>query len=141
MDAEDLLIQVDEFFATQHGNAIPADKLSVIAQALPELRERAKTLPKLLESAHFILSERPFTPDEKAAALLDPVCIGMLKRLTVRLQHVTWTATDLEEAVKDFAASEGLKLGQVAQPLFNVMVILGREESIARLMDASGSAE
>ena len=154
MDGADLLRQVDEFFALQHGKPIPEAKRALMLEAMPALQERAKTLPKLLESAHFVLADRPFAPDEKAAELLDTVSRGMLLRLTERLQNATWTATDLEESVKQFAESENLKLGQVAQPLragltgrtvspsvFNVMVILGREESIARLLDACGSSD
>jgi len=149
MENADLLNQVDDFFALQHGEKIPEKKRAVMLSAMDDLADRAKTFPKLLESAHFILGDRPFEPDEMALEKLNSVSHGMLKRLTERLQNATWAPDDLEDAVKDFATSEGLKLGQVAQPLragltgrtvspsvFNVMVILGREESIARLRDA-----
>jgi len=113
------------------------------------LKERAKTYLELEESAHFILSERPFEPDEKALALLNTVSIGILKKLTSRLQQVTWSHEEIETDLREFAQEEDLKLGQVMQPLraaltgrtvspsvFNVMEILGRPESVARLEDA-----
>ena len=75
---------------------------------------------------------------------------GMLDRLTSRLRDASWTAGDLEAAVRDFAASEGLGLGKVAQPLrialtgrtvspgvFDMMQVLGREESLARLRECA----
>jgi len=149
MENADLLNQVEHFIASQHGEKIPERKRAVMLAAMDDLADRAKTFPKLLESAHFILGDRPFEPDEQALEKLNSVSHGMLKRLTERLQNATWAPDDLEDAVKEFAISEGLKLGQVAQPLragltgrtvspsvFNVMVILGREESIARLRDA-----
>jgi glutamyl-tRNA synthetase len=73
--------------------------------------------------------------------------------LTERLQHVSWTLTELEAETKAFADAEDLKLGSIAQPLrvaltgrtvsppvFEVMVTLGREECLARLADATGPA-
>ena len=75
---------------------------------------------------------------------------GMLDGLTSRLQKVHWTAGDLEAAVREFSAAEGLGLGKIAQPLrvalsgrtvslgvFDMMEILGREESLARLKDGA----
>ena len=92
-------------------------------------------------------------PDAAAAKVLAPVPDGMLDRLTSRLQDASWTAGDLEAVVRDFAAAEGLGLGKVAQPLrvaltgrtvspgvFDMMEILGREESLARLGDCASAA-
>ena len=105
----------------------------------------------MLENAHYILGDRPFEPDEKAAKNLDADARDMLARLTSRLQHDSrWSSEFLEESVRSFAENEGLKLGRVAQPLraaltgraispgvFDVMITLGREECLARLDDAS----
>ena len=57
----------------------------------------------------------------------------------------------LEAAARDFAAAQGLKLGQVAQPLraaitgktsspplFDAMAVLGRDESLVRLRAFAG---
>lgn len=128
---------------------ISPEQKSMVQMAMPLLKERAKTYLELLESAHFALSERPFTPDDKAASLLNSVSIGILKKLTSRLQNVSWTHELIETELRQFAQDQGLKLGEVLQPLraaltgrtispsvFNVMEILGRPESVARLEDA-----
>ena len=74
----------------------------------------------------------------------------MLNRLTSRLRDATWTLEKLEAEIRDFAEEEDLKLGKVAQPLraaltgrgvspsvFDMMVILGKKETLARLEDVS----
>jgi glutamyl-tRNA synthetase len=104
--------------------------------------------------ANYILSDRPFLPDEKAAKLLAGAAPQMLARLTERLRNATdWTAASIEEIVRSFAESEGRKLGQIAQPLraaltgravspgiFDVMETLGRGESLARLRDVASAS-
>lgn len=126
-------------------------KQAMLLQAMDGLKERAKTLNDLLDSAHYILSDRPFDPDEKAAKLLSDDARALLSRLTSHLQNASeWTSELLEEAVRAFAEAEDLKLGKVAQPMraaltgratspgvFDVLVTLGREESLARLQDQS----
>jgi glutamyl-tRNA synthetase len=122
-------------------------------RAMPGLKERARTIPQLLEMARFILEDRPFLPDAAADKVLASVSHGMLERLTSRLQNATWTADGLEAAVREFAESESVGLGKVAQPLrvaltgrtvspgvFEMMEILGREESLARLGDCVRTA-
>ena len=113
------------------------------------LKERAKTLPELLEKARFILQTRPISIDEPAQAMLDTVFIGMLKSLTPQLQNVTWSRNYLETLLHEFVGSYGLKFGQLAAPLraalagrkaspsvYDMMVLLGRDETIARIKDA-----
>ena len=88
----------------------------------------------------------PFDIDAAAGKALAAGPPDLLEKLTSRLQNARWTASDLEAAVRDFAAAEGLGLGKVAQPIrvalsgrtvslgvFDMMDILGREESLARL--------
>jgi glutamyl-tRNA synthetase len=74
---------------------------------------------------------------------------AILARLLPALTALAdWTVEDTEAAVKAFAEKENLKLGSVAQPLraaltgrsaspgiFDVLVILGRDESLARISD------
>jgi glutamyl-tRNA synthetase len=117
--------------------------------ALPVLKERAKNLNDLVDGSSFFLNRRPLVPDEKATALLTPQTRELLVRLGAVLEALEeWTAQSTEEEVRRFAESEGVKLGQVAQPLraaltgravsppiFDVLTILGREETIARLRD------
>ena len=114
------------------------------------LKERAKTFPELLEKAQFILSDRPIQPDDKAAAQLDDVSRGILKELTPQLQNASWSRDALEGAVASTAEAHDMKLGKLAGPLraalagravspsvFDMMLVLGQDETIARLQDAS----
>ncbi len=112
------------------------------------VKERAKTFPELLEKAHFVLTERPIEADEKAAKALDSVSIGILHELTPHLQSVTWEREALEEALNTFATARDTKFGKLAAPLraalagravtpsvFDMMLVLGKEETLARLTD------
>jgi glutamyl-tRNA synthetase len=117
--------------------------------AMPGLKPRAKTLVELADIAHFYVAPRPIPTDDKAKTLLAPAK-QLLGDLASQLSNVSWDAATLEAAVRSFAESRGLKLGAAAQPLraaltgstasppiFEVMDVLGRDESIARLADAS----
>ncbi|MCD7060933.1 glutamate--tRNA ligase [Pelagibacterium xiamenense] len=117
--------------------------------AIPELQPRAKTVLELIDLAQFIYAQRPLPVDEKAAGLLNTDALGHLAALKERLQGVNeWSVPEIDAAVREYAESVGLKLGKVAQPLraaltgrtispgiFEVMVLIGREESLARLGD------
>ena len=116
--------------------------------ALPGLKERAKTLVELKDQAGFLVAERPLPLDDKARAILDGDGREVLTALLPVLEQTTWTAPALEAAVKSFAEARGFKLGKLAQPLraaltgsstspgiFDVLVALGREESLSRLRD------
>ena len=60
---------------------------------MPGLKERAKTIPQILDMASFILADRPFAPDAAGAPASSPsVPPGMLEKLTSRLQNASWTA-------------------------------------------------
>jgi glutamyl-tRNA synthetase len=128
--------------------AVGRDRLEA---ALPGLRDRAKTLVELIEGAAWLLAERPLVLDAKAAGLIDDNARGTLAALAEALQTtVEWSAASLEAAVRMLAEARGMKLGQVAQPLraaltgravsppvFDVMAVLGREETLARIRDQS----
>lgn len=126
-----------------------ARKAQLLA-ALPGLKERAKTLVELADGAAFLFVERPLPIDEKAAALLSADARAILRGAHAALQTVSgdWSAAAAEAAVREFAAAGGHKLGAVAQPLraaltgrstspgvFDVLAVLGREESLARIAD------
>ena len=121
--------------------------------AMPLLKDRAKTLVDLIDRAHFIVAERPLKLDAAAAVLIDASARGLLARLLPVLAALPdWPAATTEAAVKAFAEREDIKLGAVAQPLraaltgrtaspgiFDVLAILGRDESLGRIADtASG---
>ena len=117
--------------------------------AMPNLKERAKTLVELLDAASFLWADRPLPLDEKAMALLTPEAREMIGVLVPQLEaSPDWSTASTEAAVRSFAEVMGLKLGSVAQPLraaltgrttsppiFDVLAVLGRDESLARLRD------
>jgi glutamyl-tRNA synthetase len=116
--------------------------------AMPGLKERAKTLIELLDSAYYLYAQRPLALDEKATSLLADGR-DRLAGIAPKLEAVPeWTVPAIEGAVRAHAEALGAKLGQVAQPLraaltgratspslFDVMAVLGRDESLARLKD------
>jgi glutamyl-tRNA synthetase len=122
-----------------------------ILAAMPGLKERAKTLIDLIDGAQYIFAERPITIEDKAAALLTPEARQLLRDLHQQLSTVDpWTIENTEQAVRTFAEGQGVKLGAVAQPLraaltgrttspgiFDVLDVLGKQESLARLTDQS----
>ena len=119
-------------------------------KALYCTKERAKTFPDLFEKSHFSLISRPIEMDEKALKNLNTVSHGMLKELTPQLQTDSWSRDTLEEVLNRFAESQGTKFGKLAGPLraalagravtpsvFDMMLVLGQEETLARLEDAA----
>ncbi|MGX1741843.1 glutamate--tRNA ligase [Bosea sp. NPDC055353] len=117
--------------------------------AMPGLKERAKTLIELLDSAFYLYAQRPLQLDDKAKGLLDEAARQRLPKIAEKLAAVAdWAPAPLEAAVRAYVEEAGLKLGQAAQPLraaltgramspglFDVMAVLGREETLARLAD------
>jgi glutamyl-tRNA synthetase len=128
---------------------IGADGWGKLERAMPGLKERAKTLVELIDNAAFLFATRPIALDEPASKVLDGAGRDMLCALLPRLEAVEpWTQETLESAVRGFAEDTGLKLGKAAQPLraaltgrstspgiFDVLAVLGREESLARIRD------
>jgi glutamyl-tRNA synthetase len=121
-------------------------KRTRLIAAMPGLKERAKTIVELVQSAEFLYTDGPRSLDAAAARILGPDGRAVLGRLVPKLSITDWSLPGLEEAARSFAAVEGLKLGQVAQPLraaltgrtssppiFDVLAILGRDESLVRL--------
>ncbi|MFC7734362.1 glutamate--tRNA ligase [Roseomonas sp. GCM10028921] len=118
---------------------------------IPDLQPRARTLVEMAEGARFALAERPLKYGPKAAEALDhPDVRARLARLAERLGGTAWDRAGLDAALRDFAAAEGVKLGVVAQPLRAaltgslqsppidaVLLVLGREECLARIGDAA----
>jgi glutamyl-tRNA synthetase len=117
---------------------------------MPGLKERAKTLVELADGAAFLFAERPLAMDEKAAALLGEKPRTVLSGALAALAAVDgdWNAASAEAAIREFATANGLKLGAAAQPLraaltgrstspgvFDVLAVLGREESLSRIAD------
>lgn len=145
-----LLHEIEGYLAAADRPALTEVQRDGLLRAMPSLKERSKTFPELLEKAHFILATRPIAPDAQAAAQLDAVSRGILSELTPQLQTARWERDSLEESVAAVAGAHGLKLGKIAGPLraalagrtvspsvFDMMLVLGRDETIARLTDAA----
>jgi glutamyl-tRNA synthetase len=125
------------------------DMTAKLLAAMPGLKERAKTLLELIEGARFIWADRPLALDDKAKALLTEDARALLGDLVRELEPVEpWTAETTEAVVRRIAEERGAKLGAVAQPLraaltgrttspgiFDVLAVLGKAESLARLAD------
>jgi glutamyl-tRNA synthetase len=117
--------------------------------AMGALKERAKTLVELADGARFITAERPLQIDQRAAAVLTPEARTLLDELSRDLNEVEpWTTERTEQVIRAFAQRTGMKLGNIAQPLraaltgrttsppiFEVLAVLGKNESLARIRD------
>ncbi len=151
---EILLTGLQDYIASQDRAPLTDDQLNKLKAVLPIIRERSKKLPDLLDKARFILQARPFAPDENEAKHLNSVFNGILKRLTPLLANVTtWEKEELETLFRALAEKEGVGLGKIAQPMkvvlsgttkspstFDMMVAIGRDETLARMIDAAARA-
>jgi glutamyl-tRNA synthetase len=157
MSDADLVDAIERLLPHLANGAVLAAKLTPdlkakLRAAMPGLKERAKNLVDLIDSGQFLYAQRPIAIDEKAKALLGPQARAIIGELLPDLSQVEpWTAAAIENAVRTFIQRKELKLGAVAQPLrvaltgrptspgiFDVLQVLGREESLARLGDHAG---
>ncbi|HEY0628980.1 MAG TPA: glutamate--tRNA ligase [Sphingomicrobium sp.] len=125
------------------------EELPLLIRAMPELKARAHNLNELAEGAAFLFAERPLAIDEKAASLLTDEGRTHLALAHEALAAVPkWDHDSLDAAVREVAERNALKLGKLAQPLraaltgkttspgiFDVLVLLGKDESLARIAD------
>ena len=128
---------------------IDANMKAKLLRAMSGLKDRAKTLVELKNSSGYLFAVRPLTMDDKAKALLNDEGKAAAKTLVELLTPINeWTAHTLETVVKAYAETVGVKLGKLAQPLrasltgtstsppiFDVLEVLGRDESLARISD------
>ncbi|TYR33817.1 glutamate--tRNA ligase [Mesorhizobium microcysteis] len=148
---------LEQFVATlpyiEERGAIPVDlnetQRARLLAAMPGLKERAKTLVELADSAQYLFASRPLELDEKATQILDADARSTIALLVPEFEKIEdWSAASTEAVVRAHAERTGLKLGKIAQPLraaltgratspgvFDVLAVLGREESVARLRD------
>ena len=125
----------------------PQADVALLTEAMPVLKTRARDLNELADGAAFLFKVRPLQLTEQAAALLAGDARALLARISARLRaEQDWTTEVLEANLKAYAEEQGLGLGKLAQPLraaltgqttspgiFDVLVLLGREESLARI--------
>jgi glutamyl-tRNA synthetase len=129
------------------GGPISAEAETRLTRMLPGLKERARTLLELADSALFLVTPTPLPLTGKAAKMLDADARALLAGLAGALSKAAaWEPPVLEETTRTFAESHGKKLGDVAQParaaltastvsppIFDVMAAFGRDETLKRL--------
>jgi glutamyl-tRNA synthetase len=135
------------------GQAVDRIGLQRIERGMDGVKQRSRTLLELADNLVFYArSGAPQIVDDKARALLTADAKTLLGRLATALEPESeWSEQQMEAAVRRFADAQGVKLGQVAQPLrvaltgstaspgiFEVLAILGPAESRQRLAAASG---
>jgi glutamyl-tRNA synthetase len=150
MEDDDLVQEVTSYRALTGAAPLSQVQKDGLAAAMYCLKDRARSLPDLIEKAQFVLAERPIMPDEKSAAALDDVSRGILSDLTAQLQNDSWSRDTLEAKLTAFAESHGLKFGKLAAPIraalagraatpsvYDMMLVIGRDETLSRLTDAA----
>jgi glutamyl-tRNA synthetase len=154
----DLLAEMERVLPHVAGGPELAAKLTPelrekLVAAMAGLKERAKTLIELIDGARFIVTGRPLALDDKASALLTAEARALLGELSADLAALEpWTAQATEQTVRAFAERKGVKLGSVAQPIraaltgrttsppiFDVLAVLGKAESLGRLSDQASA--
>ncbi len=134
------------------GRGLAPAQLTLLTAAMPVLKVRAKTMIDLADSALFLFENRPLAMDEKAKTLLQgdsSILLG--KAYDALASETNWSMDALEARIKGVAEAENVGLGKVAQPLraaltgrgtspgiFDVLVLLGRDEALARIGDHCG---
>lgn len=145
-----LLHELEGYLAAAGRPGLTEMQRDRLNRAIYAVKDRAKTFPELLEKASFALDERPLSRDPAATAALDPVSRGILESLTPQLQNADWTKPALEAILTHAANGAGIGFGKLAAPLraalagrtvtpsvYDMMLVLGRDETIARLEDAA----
>ena len=153
----DLLAAIEQLLPYIAGGQELASKMTPalrakLTAAMPGLKERAKTLVELFDASRFLWATRPLDLNEQAKAMITPEAQATIAALLPELRAIgDWTAGTVEAVIRAFAERASLKLGAVAQPLraaltgrttsppiFDVLEVLGAEESLARLRDQAG---
>jgi glutamyl-tRNA synthetase len=125
-----------------------AAQKDLLVRAMPELKARAHDLNQLADGARFLFLSRPLDVDEAAAQVLTRESRALLFHAHSALAGADWNHDALEQSVREVAEARGVKLGKLAQPLraaltgrttspgiFDVLALLGKSESLARIED------
>jgi glutamyl-tRNA synthetase len=121
-----------------------------VGGALADVKSRSKTIVEMAKKVSFYIAPRPIEITAEAAKLLTSEARSLLSDLQERLAATKWHYAELDAGLRDFATANGVKLGAVAQPLraaltgstaspgiFEVMDVLGRDETLGRIADAT----
>jgi glutamyl-tRNA synthetase len=149
MDDAQIMLEIDGYLAASAQPPFTSAQRSRLDAAMYCLKGSAKSYPQLIEKARFSLNQRPIDVDEKAQKHLGPVSNGILIELTPHLQSANWDREALEAAVGRVMDAQNIGFGKVAGPLraalagrtqtpsvLDMMFVLGREETLARISDA-----
>src|SRR6056297_2063598 len=147
-----LLHELQAYLAAAGKPPLTEAQADGMSRAMYCLKDRARTFPELIEKAQFVLASRPIEMDGKAAGQLDTVSRGILGSLTPQLQNASWSRDELEAVTSRFAEEHGTKFGKLAGPMraalagravtpsvFDMMLVLGRDETVARLTEAAAT--
>ena len=144
------LLKTVKKFAVQQNIPLPkGEKSDQLERAIPILKKRTKTLIELIDTAYFILKNRPIQYDEKSQDIITPNACSLIAELMIRLQKPgNWDKLRIEGILRNFVEERELAFTEIAQPLrtsliggdanlgvFDVMSILGKDETLARLGD------
>ena len=147
-----LVALISHLISAKTGQALDGAVTDRLMRGMAGLKARAKTLIELADGAAFYARSRPLAIDDKAKAVLESGGAAMLADMRPALAAQTdWTIAALEAWAKSWAEAKGQKLGQMAQPIrvalsgstvspsvFDIMVVLGRDETLARIADCAG---
>lgn len=144
---ERLVDLVAPFVEKKFGLSVSSEERDLLKRGMEGLKQRAKTMIELAESALFYLKPQPL--DEQAQKILNVEGLEILTFLREQLSalpEVSWTESDLENHIREIAESKDIKLGKAAQPLraaltgksvspsvFEILHVLGKEQSLERL--------
>jgi glutamyl-tRNA synthetase len=145
-----LVARVEPFLVARLGRPIAPAQRERLGRGMGGLKQRAKTLVELADSALFYVRERPIPIAAKAKALIDASATAHIRALIPSFAALgEWSEAEAEAAFRAHVERYGLKMGEVAQPLrvaltgqvhspglFEVMAVLGRDETLGRLADA-----
>ena len=137
---------VDEIIAAREN--VPPGKMELLTLAVPLIRRSVRTLRELSDKTEFLFSDRPIIPSPEAAAALEGDGLSSLHEFHDRLASIQWERDAMECAARELCESLDIKMGMLAQParaalagstvspsIFDMMQVLGRRESLARMAD------
>ena len=146
-----LLHELEAYLGVAGKPVLTNGQHDLMLKAMYCLKDRAKTFPELLDKAQFALISRPVVPDASASAHLDATSRAILKALSLQLQNAHWEKPELEHILTSTATDAGMGFGKLASPLraalsgstatpsvYDMMLVIGRDETIARLNEVAG---
>lgn len=154
IDDDALMNSATPFLHEQAGRTLSEAELGRIRAALPTLRPRAKTLVQLAEAAAYLYAQRPLSITGKTAKSLrregTKALVDALTKQLKALEGADWTADRLQSLLNGFVAEQEIGFGKIGAPvraaltagspspdLHEVLALLGRDEVLGRLSDAT----